>query len=314
MEYYIRDYLRTEKVGNICRPFLRPAVSCIIDWSKEMKATKECYPCLGQLVRQAAELATEDPRLRIKAIEEGQRLLDREFSTDKTSIAVATLLHRLVSAVTGNADPYRRMKEAEVSLAQLLCQGWEADLEANLRSCLTLAVRGNVIDFFEDLETIKEDIARPVEFAIDNTVELERKLEAAQSILYLADNAGEVFFDLPLVTRLRDVASVTFVVKESPVQDDITLSDLERFGLVNKLPRVITTGTDTPGVDMTIASAQFKTEFKAADLVLAKGMGYWETLTELPAQGKVFYLLRAKCQPVANSLGVTLNSYVARMR
>jgi len=48
--------------------------------------------------------------------------------------------------------------------------------------------------------------------------------------------------------------------------------------------------------------------------VLAKGMGYWETLSELPAQGRVFHLLKAKCQPVADSLHVALNSYVALLR
>jgi hypothetical protein len=123
-----------------------------------------------------------------------------------------------------------------------------------------------------------------------------------------------VLFDLPLVRRLRDFAPVTYVVKESPVQNDITLADLERFGMSRKLSRVITTGTDTPGVDMAIASAEFKAEFEAAGLVLAKGMGYWETLSELPAQGKVFYLLKAKCQPVARSLDTPLDSYVALLR
>ena len=177
-----------------------------------------------------------------------------------------------------------------------------------------MAVRGNTIDFFKELKAVKEDLARPVEFAIDNTEELEGKVDEARGILYLADNAGEVFFDLPLVGRLGDFAPVTYVVKESPVQDDITLADLERFGLAKEVPRVITTGTDTPGVDMALASAEFRAEFEAADLVLAKGMGYWETLSELPAQGKVFYLLKAKCQPVADSLGVALNSYVALLR
>ena len=176
------------------------------------------------------------------------------------------------------------------------------------------AVRGNAIDFFKDLMTIEEDLARPVVFAIDKTVGVEKKLEAVESILYLADNAGEVLFDLPLVRRLQDFAPVTYVVKESPVQNDVTLADLDSFGLAKELPRVITTGTDTPGVDMAVASDEFKAEFETADLVLAKGMGYWETLSELPAQGKVFYLLKAKCQPVANSLGVALDSYVALLR
>jgi hypothetical protein len=65
---------------------------------------------------------------------------------------------------------------------------------------------------------------------------------------------------------------------------------------------------------MDIASDEFRGEFLAADLVLAKGMGYWETLSELPAEGKVFHLLKAKCRPVAASLGVSLNSYVACLR
>jgi damage-control phosphatase, subfamily I len=279
-----------------------------------MKATKECYPCLANLVRQAAELATEDYVLRVKAIDQGLRLLGREFSTDKTSIAVATLLHRVVREVTGNADPYSRMKEAEVDMAKTLRRGWQTDHEGGLRNRIVLAVRGNNIDFFKDMKQIKEGLRLPVEFAIDDMPKLERKLENTKEILYLADNAGEVFFDLPLVERLEDFAPVTYVVKDSPVQNDITLDDLERFGLADELSRVITTGTDTPGVDMAMASEEFKAEFEAADLILAKGMGYWETLSELLPEGKVFYLLKAKCKPVADSLGVTLNSYVALLR
>ena len=279
-----------------------------------MKAVKECYPCLANLVRQAAELATDDYMLRVKAIDQGLKLLGREFSTDKTSIAVATQLHHAVREVTGNADPYSRMKEAEVDLAQSLRAGWKPNPKGNIRHYLILSVLGNNIDFFKDMKQIKEGLAKPVEFSVDYTSELEGKLKNAKGILYLADNAGEVFFDIPLVKRLKDFAPVTYVVKESPVQNDITRADLEKFGLARELPRVITTGTDTPGVDMDMASEEFKAEFEAADLVLAKGMGYWETLSELPPRGKVFYLLKAKCKPVADSLGVTLNSYVALLR
>jgi uncharacterized protein with ATP-grasp and redox domains len=279
-----------------------------------MKAVKECYPCLGRLVRQAAELATDDHMLRVKAIDQGLKLLGREFSTNKTSIAVATQLQHVVREVTGNPDPYSRMKEAEVDLAQSLRTGWKHNPKGNIRHYFILSVLGNNIDFFKDMKQIKEGLQLPVEFAIDDTPQLEKKLEKAESILYLADNAGEVFFDIPLVKRLKDFAPVTYAVKESPVQNDITRADLEKFGLARELPRVITTGTDTPGVDMAMASEEFKAEFEAADIVLAKGMGYWETLSELPPQGKVFYLLKAKCKPVADSLSVTLNSYVALLR
>jgi len=279
-----------------------------------MKASEDCRPCLKRLIRQAAERATEDPVLRVKAIEEGLKFLDNEFSLEKTSISVSTLLHRVIRTVTGNPDPYRQMKDTEVKMAKDLLNTQKSNPNRDLRSCLKFAVRGNAIDFFRDQKTIEQDLINPVEFALDDAGKLEPMLKLAKSILYLADNAGEVFFDLPLVKLLADFAPVTYVVKESPVQNDITLADLKRFGMSRELSRVITTGTDTPGVDMAMASAEFKDEFENADLVLAKGMGYWETLSELPAEGKVFCLLKAKCQPVAKSLGVPLNSYVALLR
>ena len=279
-----------------------------------MKASEGCYYCLERLLRQAAGLATEEPELRSQVIEQGLQLLDQEFSMDKTTVAVATQLHRLIRALTGNIDPYQRVKEAEVEMAVEFQRGRGVGTEWNLRDCLVHAVRGNNIDFFKDIKDIKEDMAKPVEFAIDDTPKLEGKLAGAESILYLADNAGEVPFDLPLVGWFGDYAPVTYVVKESPVQDDITIADMAKFGMASELPKVISTGTDTPGVLMDIASSEFKAEFEAADLVLAKGMGYWETLSELPAQGKVFHLLKAKCQPVADSLGVVLNSYIALLR
>ncbi len=279
-----------------------------------MKITNECYDCLSRLVHQAADLATKDPELQVKAIEQGQNLLNCEFSLDKTSIAVATPLHRAIRAVTGNPDPYLKMKEDEVAMARELYHDIAANYQGDLKSDVALSVRGNSIDFFVDFDEIKQDLTSPVEFAIDDTDKLEAKLKDAQNILYLADNTGEVFFDLPLVRRLGDFGSVTYVVKESPVQNDVALSDLQRFGLAGELPRVITTGTDTPGVLTEMASEQFLNEFAAADFVLAKGMGYWETLSELPAKGNIFHLLKAKCRPVAKSLGVPLNSYVALMR
>ncbi len=186
--------------------------------------------------------------------------------------------------------------------------------KANLHDCLVFAVRGNSIDFFKTQGEIMESMVGPVAFAIDDTRKFGERIEDAKRILYLADNAGEVPFDLPLVHWLGEFAPVTYAVKESAVQDDITISDLEKYGLTGDLPRVISTGTDTPGVMMDIASDEFRGEFQAADLVLAKGMGYWETLSELPAEGKVFHLLKAKCRPVAASLGVSLDGYVACLR
>ncbi len=279
-----------------------------------MKAAKECYPCLQRLVHQASQLATEDEKLRAEAVREGLRILEQGFSCDQISIIVATELHRVIREITGNDDPYRKMKERETIVAKELYHEISAKNFGDFRNCLELAARANAIDFFRPLNTVKEDIKKPLRFAIDHSKQFEARLKAANKVLYLADNAGEALLDLPLITLMGQSTQVIYVVKASPVQNDITLEDLGRAGIEDKLGKVITTGTATPGIDFSQASHEFKQEFQSADLVFAKGMGYWESLSELPARGKVFYCLMAKCKPVADSLKVSLNSYVALLR
>jgi uncharacterized protein with ATP-grasp and redox domains len=278
-----------------------------------MKVTKECYDCLQRLVHQAAGLATDDEPTKARAAGEGLKILGDDFSLNSVSIVIATKIHDAVKNITGNPDPYREMKDKEIALARELLQVLELE-HGDFASCLRFAALGNNIDFFRPLDVIEREMKGRVDFVIDDSERFQAKLKKSKRVLYLADNAGEVFFDLPLIRWMRQRASVAYVVKASPVQDDLTLEDIRRAGLEAELGEIINTGTATPGIDFSQASAEFKREFDSADLIFAKGMGYYESLSELPAEGSVFYCFRAKCQPVADSLGVPLNSYVAMLR
>ena len=279
-----------------------------------MKAVTECYACLARLTRQSAQVATTNEALRGEAVDAGMKVLDVYFSTDSLTIDVATRIHRAVREATGNADPYRAMKDREMKLSRTLVDQVSAGIADDFKAYLSLSLAGNAIDFFRDLDAVKKDIESPLTYVVDDSAAFQRKLESAKRLMFMADNAGEVFFDLPLVKWLRQFVSLTYVVKESPVQNDATIDDLRRAGLDGELGRVITTGLATPGVIYEAASIEFKREFEAADLVLAKGMGHWEGLTELPPAGKVLHCSMAKCKPVADSMGVPLNSFVAILR
>lgn len=278
-----------------------------------MKASGYCYKCLLKLANQAAELATDDKQAKARAIEKSLKILQDDFSLDCVSIVVATKLHNAVKKITRNSDPYRQMKDREIALAGELSKKIKLKPDG-FKKYLEFAALGNTIDFFRPLDIIRQDMKEPVNFIIDDSKLFEAKLKHAARVLYLADNAGETFFDLPLIRWMRRRASVAYVVKSAPVQDDITVEDIKRSGLEDALGEILTTGTATPGIDFSQASAEFKREFDAADLILAKGMGYYESLSELPAEGKVFYCLKAKCQPVADALKVPLNSYVAMLQ
>jgi damage-control phosphatase, subfamily I len=293
-----------------------------------MKLAPACYECLQRLIRQAIDRATSDASLKQKATEEATKILDAEFSYSQLSIVIATEIHRVVKEVTRNPDPYRAMKEREMTVARELYRELLLRVEAprpdlsrrsnvyqdEFRGYLELAAAANAIDFFREPDSIKEDVRKPVSFAIDDTEQLEKRLRRAGKVLYLADNAGELYFDLPLVKWMKQFARVIYVVKPAPVQDDLTLEDMRDTGLEREFGMVMSTGVASPGVVFSLASAQFKREFESADLIFAKGMGHYEALSELPPEGRFFYCLKAKCEPVAKSLGVSLNSYVAMLQ
>ncbi|RDV82462.1 damage-control phosphatase ARMT1 family protein [Ammonifex thiophilus] len=275
-----------------------------------MRAQEECYDCLRRLVEMAAQLAAPEGELREKARAEGKAVLQAEFSLDKVPTTIATLTQRVIKEVTGNPDPFRPVKEREMAMAQELfsCLHLEENHPASL---FRLAVLGNSLDFFRDLEVVRAELERPVHFVIDETGLFLERLKKARLVLYLADNAGEAYFDLPLFRYLAArVEEAYYVVKEKPIQNDLTLADLERESLVEAFGRVVTTGTDSPGLDLEAASPAFLELFRRADLILAKGMGNYETLSE-KSDSRVFHLLKAKCGPVARSWGVEVGSFIA---
>lgn len=297
-----------------------------------MKLAPDCYECLRRLIYQAADLATDDASLQQTAIREATKILEDEFSYDQLSIVIATRIHEVVRRVTGNPDPYRARKEEEMMLARKLYADLSEQAETagqglpgrdrkradcyhdELCECIKLAAAANSLDFFRETRSSEEDIRKAVEFAVDDSAQLEAELRNAGKVLYLADNAGELYFDLPLIRLMRQSARIIYVVKPSPVQNDLTMQDLRRTGLSGEFGEIISTGAASPGVVFSLASARFKREFESADLIFAKGMGHYEALSELPSQGRAFYCLMAKCRPVAASLGVPMNSYVAMLR
>jgi uncharacterized protein with ATP-grasp and redox domains len=280
-----------------------------------MKLTDECYHCLKRLVVHASELATDDNNLRHHVKSAGLRVLDKHYSKEDVSIIVASKIHHEIKKVSGNTDPYRQIKDREITLARAMFEQARSQYDDNLADLIKLAVLGNSMDFFKPVETINEkDINEKIEFYVDDTGRFEKKLEKAKNVLYLADNSGEVFFDIPLVKYIGRITEVKYVVKALPVQNDLTLEEIRIAGVEDEIVEIIDTGTATPGIDFAQASREFMNEFNNADLILAKGMGYYESLTELPADGRVFHCFRAKCRPVADSAGVPIDSFVAMLR
>ncbi|MFH0810551.1 MAG: ARMT1-like domain-containing protein [Pseudomonadota bacterium] len=279
-----------------------------------MQVSPECRLCLLRLIDQATELATEDALRRDLARRAAQLIMDDHFGTGMAPARIATRFHEEIKRATGNPDPFLPLKRREMAFSRKMAEGMGI-LGRTLapRPAALVALAGNAFDFFRELDVVRMELEREVIPAVDDLDEALGGLSAGDSVLYLADNAGEQFFDAPLLAGLVAMGCrVTYAVKARPVQNDLCMADVVE-GLPPAGVELLSTGGAAVGMDLASSSDVFRARLaEKTSLVIAKGMGHYETAEELPA-GRVLLLLKAKCQVVAQGLGVARDSFVARL-
>jgi uncharacterized protein with ATP-grasp and redox domains len=278
-----------------------------------MQLRPECHSCLQQLVDLTVNLATGDSRLQSQAREAAREIIAREFPSGAIPARIANHFHQVIWKITGNPDPFRSRKKAETAYLARRFQQIAPSYRRGLESWLKLAVLGNAVDFFRDKAEVTREMQAPVEFGVSDLELWQQELAQTPGLLlYLADNAGEQFFDQPLVAYLRRLGwRVLYVVKGGPIQNDLTRADLAASGMTQALEPVADTGARTVGLVLAEASSDFRRLYDTAQLILAKGMGHFETMSHSP-DPRLFFLLQAKCSAVAQALEVHRRTFVFR--
>lgn len=291
-----------------------------------MKVEHECASCILSRAAAEAKEATPNPALRFRAMCELLRMLAKEFRPTAVPADLGTERDRLLRRITGSADPYKRSKRISNEKAlkllpyarKLVEEGYTQ--QDRFKRAALVAIVGNLIEFdipghnasFSSLKKSFREAAK--DLAVDDIGKIFDLAKKARTILYLADNAGEIVFDTLLVEELKETgASVVVVVKGGPVINDATLEDAEASGMNTVASKVITTGTDAVGFAAKEISKEFLDAYNSADLIIAKGMGYAETLTEHKMHKPHALLFRSKCNPVANYFGVVREKNVAKL-
>jgi damage-control phosphatase, subfamily I len=291
-----------------------------------MKVEAECASCLLARAKAETYYATTNPALRFRAMKEVIRLLNREFRPSTVPADIGTKRDRLIKQLTDNDDPYKISKkmsnEKAVKLlpyARKLVEIGYNQQERFKKACLC-AVVGNILEFdipghsftFRTLTKSFREAAK--DLVVDDVDEAYELAKKAKAVLYLADNAGEIVFDMLLVEQLKNMGlKVTYVVKGGPVINDATLEDVKSSGMDKLADSILTTGTDAVGLLKKEVSPEFLRVYDKAELVFAKGMGYAETLTEYKLTKPHFLLFRTKCTPVANYFCAPRHKNIAKL-
>lgn len=291
-----------------------------------MKVEAECAACIINRAAAEAKEATTNPALRFRAMCDLLRMLTKEFKPTAVPADLGTKRDRVLRRVTGNPDPYKRSKRISnekaskiLPYARKIVEEGYAQEDRFKRACL-IAIVGNVIEFdipghkasFSSLKKNFREASK--DLVVDDVNKAYELTKSARNVLYLADNAGEIVFDTLLVEQLKNMGlTVTVVVKGGPVINDATLEDAEVSGMSRIADKIMTTGTDAVGLAVKEVSQEFLGAYESADLIIAKGMGYAETLTECKLKKPHLLLFRTKCNPVANFFGVAREKNVAKL-
>ena len=187
------------------------------------------------------------------------------------------------------------------------------------RTALRFAIFGNLIDPAGQSDKTPADVlqeAASSELAIDHSDQFLQRLKSARSILYIADNAGEVAIDKVFVDYLKKNClpkgcQVYFGVRGAQVHNDARVSDARLVGL-DRLAKIVDSGNTYAGAIIEASSQEYQDAYFQADLIISKGMGNYEVLEERRDK-PICFLLVAKCIPISSHLGVPRGMPVCKL-
>ncbi len=283
-----------------------------------MKIYIDCIPCFTRQALESAKLVTDDEIIQEQVVRYVLMML-ADLDMSQSPPAIGQKIHRLIRKLVDNDDPYHALKEKFNNLAARICNDLKENIQASedpLETAFRLAIAGNIIDLGVKTSIAESNIEKiitdclTVDFDKSQIEDFRNSISRAERILYITDNAGEIIFDKLLIEQLPQ-EKITVAVRGKPVINDATMEDAELAGLT-EIVNVIDNGSDAPGTILEDCSQSFRDVFNKADLIIAKGQGNYETLSEV--NKNIFFILKAKCPVIAKDLDCEIGEMVLRKR
>ncbi|MHA1930791.1 MAG: damage-control phosphatase ARMT1 family protein [Candidatus Thorarchaeota archaeon] len=291
-----------------------------------MKVTIQCAHCLLERAINQVKLATSDTELQMKVTTAIIEMLSSEFSDQSVPSHIGTDRDLIVQKMTGK-DPYYELKKMSNTMALSILPDLQKIVEqeetprARFRKATLITAAANAIEFDVSgrdfsLDELRDIVDRVEEdLAIDQVDEFMNLCQTAEEVVYLMDNAGEVVLDMILIKEIKRLGPKVFaVVKGGPILNDATMVDADEVGLGEYADKVYDTGSPSIGVNHERNSSEFISLLESTPLIVAKGMGNFEAMTEFEPTAPTVHIMRTKCMPVAQHVGCERGKNVVLIR
>ena len=274
-----------------------------------MKVHAECYHCFISQATRTARLFYSDREHLLKPAMEVVKIL-QDIDVNLPPPIISEKVYGTIRKTLGIDDPYSKIKRKYNDIALKYEDFAKREIE-NAKNPLLYAIRlalaGNIIDFGSEVGTI--NLEKTIDDVVHNPLDLtdfslfEKDLEKAKNIVLLADNAGEIVFDrilLETISKLYPDKRLYVIVRGGPIINDVTKEDAVYVGM-DKVAEVVDSGEIIPGFWPDMAAPECRRVYDDADIIISKGQGNFETLSEIE-DSRVYFLFLIKCGVVADYL------------
>lgn len=290
-----------------------------------MEMSAVCYPCFASQILEIAEKFNLD-------VDESRQLFADLFEVITSvpvtcpSPVIAMKIRDYIYENISERDIYLEEKQRGNLVAMEFVEILQKKIdEADdpLLQAAKIAILGNIIDVGvpsdEDVASRLEPFLQKEEELIANTAkeffEYERFKEdfyKAKKILYIADNTGEIVLDslfIKTMKELRPELEIVCATRDKPILNDATIEDAI-FAGIDKYAEVISSGCSAPGTIFEYCSDEFLSHVESADLIISKGQGNFETLTNEKLD--LYFMLMIKCDVIADYVGCEMNNLLLK--
>jgi len=284
-----------------------------------MYIKEECIHCIINQSVKVSDSIGADSKLK-KYIVSTVETMSKDFSFKMTPPEVASSVYEKISIIANKYDLYDDIKTSSTKKALSfvpLLKNKLLNSENKFLTATKIAVAGNVIDLAAAVEfDLEEELLKifDTNFAYDNFSDLKTKLETANDVVILGDNVGEHVFDYMFIEVLKELypnINFTYMVRGNPIINDVTMKEAREIGFDN-ICRLVDSGVNTPGFAYSRANTNSKELFDKSDLVISKGMGNYECLSSSHKKD-ICFLLKIKCEVVAESLGKNIGDIICKI-
>jgi damage-control phosphatase, subfamily I len=285
-----------------------------------MNIDPACVECIINQSKRVADAIHADERLSQEIVQAVEKMAPG-FSFEQSPPEVASAVYEKMAQIAGKEDLYDEVKRLSTQKAEAFIpylQNEIADSDEPLLTATKVAVARNVIDlaaeYAFDLNEELEKIFH-THFAVNDFERLQEKLSGSKSLLYIADNAGEHIFDkiyIQTILSLYPDIRLTYMTRGNAIINDVTFEEAKEAGF-DELCELVSSGVNTPGFVYDRANKASQELFDTADLIITKGMGNYECLSDVN-RDNLFFLLKVKCNVVARSLGKNVGDIICKRR